>query len=90
MYVTKLLSTKSEEYTFENHTEILQIDGNRARTIKEVDQNARKQVTKEYKPGNYIPPTGAIIRKGYTAIMIISLLIIGMGAFVIKKKVLKQ
>lgn len=125
MYVTKLLSTKSDEYTFENHTEILQIDGNRARTIKEVEQNTRKQVTKEYKPGNYIPstatrnnwktdnvthiatngmheqdddriiirmtpPTGAITRKGYTAIMIISLLIIGMGAFVIKKKVLKK
>ena len=36
------------------------------------------------------PPTGTITRKGYTAIMIVSLLIIGMGAFVIKKKVLKK
>ena len=125
LYVTKLLSTKADEYTFENHTEILQIDGNRARTIKEVDDRTREQVTKEYKPGNYMPstekrndwkkdntahiskvgmheqdddritiritpPTGVITRNGYIAIMIVSLLVIGLGAFAIKKKVLNK
>ena len=125
LYVTKLLSTKADEYTFENHTEILQIDGNRARTIKEVDDRTREQVTKEYKPGNYMPstetrndwkkdntahiskvgmheqdddritiritpPTGVITRNGYIAIMIVALLVIGLGAFAIKKKVLNK
>lgn len=125
LYVTKLLSTKADEYTFENHTEILQIDGNRARTIKEVNDRTREQVTKEYKPGNYMPstetrndwkkantahiskvgmheqdddritiritpPTGVITRNGYIAIMIVSLLVIGLGAFAIKKKVLNK
>ena len=122
LYATKLLSTKTDNYTFENHTEILRINGDRARTIKEIktDKNTRIQVEKEYRPGNYIPstasriayknghlpfdgmheqdddrikieitpPTGMITRDGYIAIAIISLIIVGIGAYVIKKKVL--
>lgn len=124
LYATKLLSTKSDEYTFENHVEILQINGNRARTIKEMttDNNTRVQVDKEYRPGNYIPstkarvvytnehlpldgmheqdddritikitpPTGSITREGYIMIAIISLITIGIGAYIIKKKVLTK
>ncbi len=110
LYATKVLATKADNYTFDNHIEILQIDGNRARTIKSVENNSRKQNKKEYKPGNYViatsgnieeqdndriviritPPTGIITRDGYIAILVASLLIVGIGAFIIKKKVLKK
>lgn len=57
LHVSKTLGNQTEDYTYENHVEILKTHEKNARTIKEVDHsgNDSKQVTKEYKPGNYIP-----------------------------------
>lgn len=124
LHVKRLLATKSDDYTFENYIEILKINGNRARTIKEIitENNSRVQVDKEYKPGNHMPsilrgevkndngivsqinmheqdddriivritpPTGHVTKNGYIMI-VVSLLIIGLGAVLINKKVLKK
>ena len=53
LYARKVLANQEENYTFDNHTEILELDGKIARTIKESDKGT--QVDKEYQPGNYIP-----------------------------------
>ena len=56
LHVSRTLGNQTEDYTYENHVEILKTHEKNARTIKEVDHsNNSKQVTKEYKPGNYIP-----------------------------------
>lgn len=54
IYASRQLANQEENHLYENHVEILQINGKIARTIKEVDNN-RAQVSKEYQPGNYIP-----------------------------------
>lgn len=57
LYVTKLLASKADDYTFENHSEILKINHNLARTI-ETKTNLFGNETvekKSYKPGNYVP-----------------------------------
>ena len=53
IYARRELANQEENYTFDNHTEILELDGKIARTIKE--SNKGTQVDKEYQPGNYIP-----------------------------------
>lgn len=53
LFASKLLANQAEDYTYENHVEILQLNGKIARTIDRVE--AGEQVTKQYKPGNYIP-----------------------------------
>lgn len=53
LYARRELANQEESYVFDNHTEILELDGRIARTIKE--SNNGKQVDKEYQPGNYIP-----------------------------------
>ena len=54
---TKLLANQADNYTYENHSEIIKINGNVARTI-DIDEN-QKQVAKMSKPGNYIPSTAS-------------------------------
>ena len=108
MHVSKLLGNQENEYTYENHVEIIQIGGKIARTIKEVKPDGT-QVEKQYKPGNYkptdasrvhepdddriiariTPPTGLLDNIGtYIIILTISLLVIGVGTYIIKKRVL--
>lgn len=108
MHVSKLLGNQEDEYTYENHVEIIQIGGKIARTIKEVRTNGM-QVPKEYIPGDYkptdasrihepdddriiariTPPTGLLDNIGtYIGILAISLFVIGLGIYIIKKKVL--
>ena len=108
MHVSKLLGNQENEYTYENHVEIIQIGGQIARTIKEVEDDGT-QIQKEYIPGNYeptdasrihepdddriiakiTPPTGLLDNIGtYIIILIISLLVIGIGTYIIKKRVL--
>lgn len=108
MHVSKLLGNQENEYTYENHVEIIQIGGQIARTIKEVEDDGT-QVQKEYIPGNYeptdasrihepdddriiakiTPPTGLLDNIGtYIIILVISLLVIGIGTYIIKKRVL--
>ena len=55
MHVSKLLANQEDEFTYENHTEIIKLGGKIARTIKEVNNNSREQIKKEYQPGNYEP-----------------------------------
>lgn len=55
LYASKLLANKEEELSFENHAEIVQINGKVARTIDSIDKTDRKQITKTYKPGDYVP-----------------------------------
>lgn len=108
MHVSKLLGNQENEYTYENHVEIIQIGGKIARTIKEVDDDGT-QVEKKYVPGDYkptdasrvhepdddriitriTPPTGLLDNIGtYIVILTISLVVIGVGTYIIKKKVL--
>ena len=119
IFASKLLSNQAEEYTYENHTEILQLNGKIARNIDSV--NNGQQVDKLYKTGDYIPsleritnggvwnenqegyheqdddmitiritpPTGlesnAII---YISVGAVSLIVLAVGIYIIKKKVL--
>lgn len=56
LHASKLLANSAEDYIYENHTEILQTNGQIARTIDKVDyRDNSKQVVKTYTPGNYIP-----------------------------------
>lgn len=56
----KKLLANQDENVLENHLEILQIDAKSARTIKE------KGITKEYKPGDYVPSLEArTIKTGF-------------------------
>ena len=108
MHVSKLLGNQENEYTYENHVEIIQIGGKIARTIDSVRDDGT-QVEKESVPGNYkptdasrdhepdddriiariTPPTGLLDNIGtYIIVLTISLLVIGIGTYIIKKKVL--
>ena len=57
LYASKLLATQSAEHVYENHTEIIQLNGRMARTID--GTNNGKQIAKTYIPGNYMPSTKA-------------------------------
>lgn len=118
IFASKLLGNQAEDYTYENHVEILQLNGKIARTIDSTDNG--KQVKKTYKSGNYVPsldnlknndnidktevglheqdddriivkitpPTGStnniII---YTIALTAGLVIVAVGAYFIKKKI---
>ena len=56
MHVNKLVAN-SDEYTYENHVEIIKIGGKIARTIREFNSD-KGQINKEYIPGNYLPSDG--------------------------------
>lgn len=55
LFASKLLANQAEDYVYENHTEIIQLNGKIARTIDSVDDDSREQVRKTYKPGDYVP-----------------------------------
>lgn len=58
LYASKLLANQDDDIIFENHTEIVQINGKVARTISEVKTNnegKREQIAKNYIPGDYVP-----------------------------------
>lgn len=52
LHASKLLANQTN-YVYENHAEILKIDGKVARNIDSTDGG--KQIEKTYKPGNYVP-----------------------------------
>ena len=54
----KKLLTNKDENVYENHIEILSIDDKVARTMSGKDENGTP-VTKQYKPGNYVPSTAS-------------------------------
>jgi len=53
---TKVLANKDEN-AYDNNLEIIKIDGKTARTIQESKDG--EQITKTYKPGNYVPSTAS-------------------------------
>lgn len=55
LHISKVLAIQGDSYVYENHVEVLQINGKIARTIDSVKDDSREQVTKTYKTGNYIP-----------------------------------
>ena len=55
LFASKLLANQAEDYVYENHAEILQLNGKIARTIDSVANDSREQVRKTYKPGDYVP-----------------------------------
>ena len=57
LYASKLLANQEDSLTFENHTEIVEINGKVARTIDSVETTNGKRIQniKEYKPGDYVP-----------------------------------
>ncbi len=55
LFASKLLANQAEDYVYENHAEIIQLNGKIARTIDSVDDDTREQVRKTYKPGDYVP-----------------------------------
>ncbi|MCI8273787.1 MAG: hypothetical protein HFJ55_06900 [Clostridia bacterium] len=54
LFASKLIGNQAENFTYENHTEILQLNGKIARTIDRVEKDG-EQVRKTYKSGNYVP-----------------------------------
>ena len=64
LFASKLLANQAEDYTYENHVEILQLNGKIARNIDSV--NDGKQITKTYKPGDYLPSLKRTIDKDMT------------------------
>ena len=54
LFATKLLANQANDYTYENHVEILKLNGKIARNIDSTESSG-KQVTKTYKPGTYVP-----------------------------------
>lgn len=59
IYASTILSNQEDNSIYDNHVEIVGINGKIARTIKNVEESSRKQVDKEYQPGNYIPTLGS-------------------------------
>ena len=62
LHVSKLLGNQENEYTYENHVEIIEIGGKIARTIKEVKEDGT-QVKKDYIPGNYKPTNASRVHE---------------------------
>lgn len=57
LYASRQLANQEENHMYDNHVEILELDGRIARTIKETENG--KQIAKEYIPGDYIPVLGS-------------------------------
>lgn len=60
MYASTILANQEDNAIYDNHVEIVGINGKVARTIKEVSENSREQVVKTYKTGNYIPKLASL------------------------------
>ncbi len=109
LFASKLLGNQGDDYTFENHAEIVQLNGKIARTIDSTKNG--EQIVKTYKPGNYVPslannafeqdddkirivitpPTGIGTDIGiYAIIEIITLMILPIGLYIIKKELEKK
>lgn len=102
MTARKIL-TSQEENVYDNHAEIIKIDGKTARTIQAINGTVKE---KTYKPGNYAPglgineqddngveaiitpPTGIINMIIYVIAGLVGLIVIAGGTIYIKKKVL--
>ena len=98
--VRKVLTSQAEN-VYENHVEIIKIDGKTARTIQLGEE-------KTYYPGNYVPeleideqddngvrviitpPTGAIYVITYVSAGLAGLVLMAAGVIFIKKKVLTK
>ncbi len=63
IYASKLLANQDENHLYENHVEVIALNGKTGRTIKNVSDDTRAQVAKEYQPGNYIPNLSAIVHQ---------------------------
>ena len=63
LYASKLLSNQNENHLYENHVEVIALNSKTGRTIKNVNDDTREQVSKEYQPGNYIPNLSAIVHQ---------------------------
>ena len=59
MYASTVLANKEDNTTYDNHVEIIEINGKTARTIKEVINDSREQSSKKYRVGNYLPKLGS-------------------------------
>lgn len=60
IYASTTLSNEEDgNNIFDNHVEIIAINGKTGRTIKSVEDKTREQVAKTYQPGNYIPTLGS-------------------------------
>lgn len=55
IYANTILVNQEDDAIYDNHVEILEINGKIARTINSVKDDTREQVAKTYQPGNYIP-----------------------------------
>ena len=55
LFASKLLANQAEDYVYENHAEIIQLNDKIARTIDSVEDDSRIQIRKTYKPGDYVP-----------------------------------
>lgn len=60
VYASTILANKENDAVYDNHVEIVGINGKTARTIKEVSEDSREQVVKSYKTGNYIPKLASL------------------------------
>ena len=58
VYASKVLANQEENPIYDNHVEIVALNGKTGRTIKSVNDD-RTQISKEYQPGNYIPTLGS-------------------------------
>lgn len=61
LYASKLLAAQAKNHVYENHTEIIQLNGKTARTIYQT--NKGEQIAKEYKPGDYVPSLNGRVKK---------------------------
>lgn len=63
IYASKTLANQEEASSYDNHVEIIALNRKTGRTIKNVEDTTRKQIDKEYQPGNYIPNLSAIVHQ---------------------------
>lgn len=68
--VSKLLANQATAYTYENHTEIIELNRDTARTIDKTENG--KQIEKLYKVGNYVP---SLTNKSYNTTNILSAMV---------------
>ena len=61
LYASKLLAAQAKDHVYENHTEIIQLNGKTARTIDSTKNG--EQIAKEYKPGDYVPSLNGRVKK---------------------------
>ena len=67
LYASKLLATQAKDHVYENHAEIIQLNGKIARTIDST--NGGQQVPKTYIPGDYIPSLKTRSNAGETELL---------------------